>query len=189
MKKILFCVVIGFFLLGACSKSEEKKDQLPSAQPPAQASAPKSSAGKAIDPCSLLTLEEASEILGTPAKAPERKDAGFPLGMVMCLWEPAGELEGGLIQVSVIQTENISEGMRAAGYTAERLYRDSKAQMGGQPVPGIGEDAYFEPIGGLNFLKNGIQVSVSAGSSAIMKKGEQGLPAAKKVAEKVSGRI
>lgn len=186
MKRILSWMAIGFFLLGACSKSEENKAQPHSAQP---AGAAKSSGGKTIDPCSLLTLAEASEILGTQAKSPERKDTGAALGMTMCLWEPAGELEAGLIQVSVIQTENIAEGMRSAGYTAERLYRDTKAQMGGEPVPGFGDEAYFDPIGGLNILKNGIQISVSAGSSAIMKKGEQGLPAAKKVAEKALGRI
>ncbi|MGH7831176.1 MAG: DUF3558 family protein, partial [Candidatus Binatia bacterium] len=172
--------------LAACSKSEDKQS---AEVPPPGVSAPAApAAGKLLDPCALLGAAEASEILGMPAGAPELKDAGPPLGHRSCIWSPADPMGMGLIQVSLIQNEGLAPSMRATGYTTERLFKDGQTQIGGEVVPGLGDAAYYDGSS-LNILVKGMHLSVSAGSTFIVQQGQQGLPAAKKVAEKIMPKI
>jgi hypothetical protein len=179
---LLSSLIMAVFSLGCASKPETPKTK-GGPQPSVTAAG-----SKPLDPCSLLRSKEAAEILGEPTGPPRPLNPANPLGIRQCHWSPASEQGMGLIQIGVIQTEGITDSLQNSGYTAERLFRDSKAQFGGETIPGLGEDAFYNGSD-LMILKDGIQISVSAGSSYIVQRGEQGLPAAKRAAEKAMAKL
>jgi hypothetical protein len=179
--KLLFTVFLAVLCVGCAPKPESPKAKN-QALPPTIASK-----AKLLDPCSLLSAAEAAELLGEPAATPKPQGPAAPLGIRFCHWSPASDGMG-LIQIGVLQSEGLQESLRASGMTATRLFRDAKAQFGADTVPGLGDDAYYNGSD-LMILKNGVQLSVSAGSRQIVSRGEQGLPAAKRVAEKVLSHL
>ncbi|HEY3374791.1 MAG TPA: hypothetical protein VGK02_06990 [Candidatus Aquicultor sp.] len=94
-------------------------------------------------------------------------------------------------QLSVVQTAGMDAQLKATGYTAAKLFNDSKAQAKTtQDIPGIGDSAYWfgnleqEPAG-VHVLKGDVELNVSA----TLKDKQATLEAEKKLAAIVAGRL
>ena len=101
------------------------------------------------DGCSLITVEEASTILGEPVTArPTGKAAGTRSG---CVYEP----ENGGFNAYIMQVywrdgqEQLSVAKRGTKIAAKGMQTegvDVARMMALEPVEGLGDEAYFNPI-------------------------------------------
>ncbi len=80
-----------------------------------------------LDPCSLLTKQEAETLAGEAVTDPELKDSKNPLGQRMCLYTTAGTAR--LIQVSVIRTADMAANIRKHGQSAAKIYSTTKEML------------------------------------------------------------
>ncbi len=112
------------------------------------------SAGSAIDPCSLITADEAGKALGVNVGAPERPpEANRPPALVTCRY--AGPREQGMAVMSVMVRQSDSAGTARAGFQSlQRQFQDIQA------VDGVGDEAFF--LGNqLNVLKGATHLNIT----------------------------
>lgn len=121
----------------------------------------------AIDPCALLTTDEVGAALQAPVLAPAAGPQGSlpnPLGQRTCTWSTQ-ESPPRSLSISVVTTESAQAGGALGGsYSAELLFEDTKQLVEGlEPVPDIGDDAYFGSVAGLQMSVLAGDVYVSVG--------------------------
>ncbi len=121
----------------------------------------------AIDPCALLTTDEVGAALQAPVLAPAAGPQGSlpnPLGQRTCTWSTQ-ESPPRSLSISVVTTESAQAGGALGGsYSAERLFEDTKQLVDGlDPVPDVGDDAYFGSVAGLQMSVLAGDVYVSVG--------------------------
>jgi hypothetical protein len=105
----------------------------------------------ANDACSLLTTADVSAALGTPAKAGEPIT---PTDHKVCTWKAADGHSWATLWVQ--PTSAFDGGLRLAGY--------SSGEIKPVPVSGLGQGAYFLPVGdqvGLMVKKGGVAFKVA----------------------------
>lgn len=111
------------------------------------------------DPCSLVTVAEVEAALGQAVQPPETKQTHNPLGQAICFYAATGEDKVRFVQVSLVRSQGMTAQMRAQGYSAARLFEDTKALLQEpQEVPGLGQAAFFGGSG----LKAGAGLHVLA---------------------------
>lgn len=120
-----------------------------------------------IDPCALLTTDEVGAALQAPVLAPAAGPQGSlpnPLGQRTCTWSTQ-ESPPRSLSISVVTTESAQAGGALGGsYSAERLFEDTKQLVEGlEPVPGVGDDAYFGSVAGMQMSVLADDVYVSVG--------------------------
>ena len=116
--------------------------------------------GNPIDPCSLLTVDEVGAALQSEVSDPvpgPQHGLPNPLGQRTCTWSTA-ESPPRSLSVSVVTTQSAALGGASGGdYTARKLFDDTKPLAEGlEPIPGLGDDAFFGAVAG-------VQVSVVRG--------------------------
>lgn len=153
--------------------------------------APPARAGGGVNPCSLLTVQEAAQAMGRPAKAVVSKTKTNPIGQRICFWDVPDDSQMRFVQVSLVCTSAMPKGMTKSGYNAARLFADSKKLLGRPPAaPGLGREAFWGGSGlkagaGLHVLAGECYFTVSAAGGAP----GQALPRAKKLAAKILSRL
>ena len=154
----------------------------------AEKSAP---AAAELDPCSLVTLAEAEAALGQAVQPPETRKTNNPLGQAICFYATAGEHKLRFVQLSLVRTQGMTAQMRQQGYTAARLFQDTKALVENpQEVAGLGQAAFFGGSGlkagaGLHVLQGDAYLTITVASSD----GEHDLAQAKLLAAKALSRL
>jgi hypothetical protein len=164
----------GSMLVAACSDDSEDAgvtdaSEVTSSTPAAAASttAPVDPVTmNAVDPCALLTVDEVSNGLRAQVLMPEAGPQGNlpnPLGQRTCTWTTQ-ESPPRSLSISVVTTESAAAGSALGGsYSAERLFEDTKQLVDGlEPVPDLGDDAYFGSVAGvqMSVLADDVYVSI-----------------------------
>lgn len=151
------CCICAILLvcLGGCGSSD---------QPP-QATAP------APEPCALVSQAESAQALGQAVQAGQQRDTANPLGQKICFYSGAGpELPVRFVQISLVTDGGMKPALRQEGYTASRLFNDSKALVDApQEVAGLGQAAFYGGGGlkagaGLHVLKGGAYLVIQVAS-------------------------
>ncbi|MBI4800785.1 MAG: hypothetical protein HY794_19020 [Desulfarculus sp.] len=143
------------------------------------------------DPCALVTTAEVEAALGQAVQPPETKQTHNPLGQAICFYAAAGEDKVRFVQVSLVRTQGMTAAMRGQGYSAARLFEDTKALLQGpQEVPGLGSAAYFGGGGlragaGLHVLAADAYLTITVAGSD----GQHDLDQAKTLAAKALARL
>jgi hypothetical protein len=147
--RLLAALSLALALGLACAGCGE--DEPPAAQP-----------GEAApSPCRLITRAEAAQALGRQVREGLLQEPASPLGQRICLYRSADGDRLGYVQLSVVDDRAMAPGLKASGYDAAQLYRDSKELMGqaGRPVEGLGREAFW---GGGQGLAGGAGLHVLA---------------------------
>lgn len=180
MKKIKWpaMLLVGLLLIcvAACGDDDEK------------ASSP---AGGVLNPCLLISQDEAAAALGGAVKAGELKGAANPLGQSICFYNGQGENAVRFVQISLVATQNMNSNLRESGYTAAKLFKDSKKLLGKpKEISGLGDEAFWGGSGlkagaGLHVLGKDAYLNISVASG----QDKRNLEAAKELAEKALERL
>lgn len=150
-----------------------------------------SSEGGVLNPCMLISQEEAAKALGGPVKTGQLKGAANPLGQSICFYDGQAEASIRFVQISLVATKNMNENLRESGYTAAKLYADTKKLLGKpKEVSGLGEEAFWGGSGlkagaGLHVLGKDAYLSITVASGD----NKRNLEAAKTLAEKALERL
>jgi hypothetical protein len=92
----------------------------------------------AVNPGTLLSRDDAAALLGEPVDEGQLKQAGPPLGRVLCTYGASAQTSAEAVQLCVVRTQTMSDQLRHSGYSARKLFEDGKAL---QPVFGVGDEA------------------------------------------------
>ena len=116
--------------------------------------------GNPIDPCALLTVDEVGAALQaevSDAVPGPQHGLPNPLGQRTCTWSTA-ESPPRSLSVSVVTTQSAALGGASGGDVhGADLFEDTKPLAEGvEPIPGLGDDAFFGAVAG-------VQVSVVRG--------------------------
>lgn len=170
-----FLLLVTPLFLASCGAAPDKSET----RRPAVVMAPEGPV-TTISACSLLTQDEAEEILGEPVEKPTDSALGGKVSN--CSWmTPSFDRVGILVRRSATAEE--------AKTVCEQARRQSKSLSGVDPedVAGLGESAYWAGgnINQLNVFRGNYWLIITAS------KGEVGenLPLAKAVAEKALARL
>lgn len=150
-----------------------------------------SPAGGVLNPCMLVSSEDAAEALGGPVKEGQLKGAANPLGQSICFYE--GQAEGAMrfVQISLVATQGMNDSLRESGYSAAKLFADSKKLLGKpKAISGLGEQAFWGGNGlkagaGLHVLGKDVYLNITVASGDK----KRNLEEAKSLAEKVLERL
>ncbi|MCU0835870.1 MAG: hypothetical protein MUC77_15785 [Chromatiaceae bacterium] len=149
--QITTAVLLAALSIQACDNGQEEP-ATQAASPPAQA---------AIDPCDLITRDDAAHLLGEPMLQGERRDEGR-VGMTLCLYNPADPDSLGFLQVSINQP-----GAASSGASPAQIFQDIRDAMsdGRTDLDGLG-DAAFIATGGIYVLQGERMISIGAGNTS-----------------------
>lgn len=147
--------------------------------------------GDALNPCNLITQEEAAQALGGAVKPARLQEAANPLGQSICYYEGQASDAVRFVQISLVTTANLSPSLRESGYGADKLFHDSKKLLGQpQEVNGLGQEAFWGGSGlkagaGLHVLGKEAYLNITVASGDE----KRDLEAAKDLAEKALDRL
>ncbi len=150
-----------------------------------------SSVGGVLNPCLLVSQEEAAKAMGGPVKAGQLKGAANPLGQSICFYDGQADTSLRFVQISLVATQNMNANLRESGYNAAKLFKDSKKLLGKpKKISGLGEDAFWGGSGlkagaGLHVLGKDAYLNITVASGD----GKRDLEAAKTLAEKALERL
>jgi hypothetical protein len=169
-RRVLGSVLLGLLpVVGACGGGRDT-----AASDPASAASPSGAPAAAdIDPCVLVTTQEASEALGAAAGAGERpREANYPPRMVTCRYTAPRGQGVAVMTVLVNRAETDSE--------ARLGFQSARTQFpGAQVVPGLGDEAFY--VGNqINALQGRVYLNIT---------GDFDLPTARGVAERALQRL
>ena len=134
-----------------------------------EAEAPGDKAG-ALDPCRLVTRAEAAQALGQEVGPAEHRVTGNALGQVICLYPAVREGELHFVQLSVVRDQGLAPDLLRAGYSAARLFADTRRLLKGvRAVEGLGVEAFWGGSGlkagaGLHLLAAGVYLNLTVAS-------------------------
>jgi hypothetical protein len=192
---IFLLILCSILFLTACGSSDQKASSPPQqnltttttgqkSNPPVNTNMVK---GK-IDPCSLITKAEAEAAIGEKVEDPTTEDGNKEWGQTRCVYSSASESSAKFVQISVVQTESITEGLRQKGYTTAKLLEDTRTQVKGKPISGIGDDAYWGNSN-LHVLKKDAYITISTGLVLNPKNEPAAIDTAKTLALKAVERL
>lgn len=175
MKKILvflasMILVLAFAGCGAGGTgAAEQGGQAPEAQAP-EAQTQEDTGGEQpaaaiIEPEQIVTLQEASAIMGMDLKMGERTDNEV-VGQKLCVYDAADPEDFTSFQVSVNQLAYLPPEQVEYGNAPENIYKTTKDNFADtlEPVAGIGDDAFIDTPG-LHLLYRGYYVVIALGNS------------------------
>lgn len=189
---------------GDDDRAEDSGDKEPTKAPGKKTSEPAKDSTKAADddgdapssdhpdglkgpnPCSLLTMAEAREILGGEVEEGEFSSAqsSNPFGQSFCTWNRKGEIK--FIQVSLVYEDNFTKELKNQKYTAKRQFEFEKALFKDDPkfreLKGVGDGAYVHEGGGGVYKGKSDVLILAIGSDDVIATSEQ-------VARKIAPRL
>ncbi len=175
--KWVLIAALGLILAGvaACGDDEDKK----------------ASTGGVLNPCLLVSQEEAANALGVPVKAGQLQGTANPLGQSICFYEGQAKDAVRFVQISLVATQNMNPNLRESGYNAANLFADTKKLLGKpKAISGLGQEAFWGGSGlkagsGLHVLSKDAYLNITAASGDE----KRNLKAAEELAQKALKRL
>jgi hypothetical protein len=117
---------------------------------------------KIIEPCQLITEEDAAKLLGEAVKPAEKSEKQV-VGMKLCMYKPASGEPIPFLQVSLTQDAFFPPG----GAGAASIYKSLKDNFEGMrtDVDGVGNEAFIA-TGGINIMADGYYIQIGAGNTS-----------------------
>jgi len=101
-------------------------------------------ASKSYDPCALLTADDVKAFYPDEKitlKDDKSKEANA-VGQRICFFDIGDDMK--FVQLSIIQTAEMSAAVRSGGQSAEKMFADEKLLVEkAEPVAGLGDEAYY----------------------------------------------
>ncbi|MBN1929618.1 MAG: hypothetical protein JW764_08770 [Chlorobiaceae bacterium] len=119
-------------------------------------------ASKIIEPCQLVTQDEAAQLLGEAVKPAEKSEQQV-VGMKLCMYNPASGEPIPFLQVSLTQDAFFPPG----GVGAASIYKSLKDNFEGMrtDVDGVGDEAFIAS-GGIYIMADGYYIQIGAGNTS-----------------------
>jgi hypothetical protein len=119
-------------------------------------------ASKIIEPCQLVTQEEAAKLLGEAVK-PAEKSENQVVGMKLCLYNALNSDSMQFLQVSLTQDAFFPPG----GVGTASVYKSLKDNFKDMrsDIEGVGDDAFIT-TGGIYIMADGYYIQVGAGNTS-----------------------
>jgi len=119
-------------------------------------------ASKVIEPCQLVTQEEAAQLLGEAVKPAEKSEKQV-VGMKLCMYNPASGEPIPFLQVSLTQDAFFPPG----GAGAASIYKSLKDNFEGMrsDIEGVGDEAFIAS-GGIYIMADGCYIQIGAGNTS-----------------------
>jgi hypothetical protein len=161
VKRFVMASLVLFFLVGPMGCSEQESGGKATSQEGGAATAGMKAG--IIDPCLLITKDEAERIMGTTlAEGPSSEQKA--VGLKICLYE-APDLTQGLFQVSLTQAAFMNEQALSFGQNPTSIFTTIKENFPQRvPVQGVGEEAFIAPPG-LHILYRGYYLGIALGNT------------------------
>lgn len=143
-------------------------------------------AGDVLDPRTLITLEEVTNLLGEPVNEPEYT-ANDVVGQKILFFDSVSEeLPLRFFQLSVTDTAAIPAASRANGVSAAQIYSQTRDMLSDDnlAVTGYGDEAFWG-TNGLHILKGDHYLLISVGNTDL----EENLELAKRFADVIIDRV
>jgi hypothetical protein len=113
-----------------------------------------------LEASSLITKEEAEAAVGEALLEPE-KSSQAAIGLSISFWSAQAPTSFNYVQVSLMTTQGLPDGLRSQGYTARQNYEETRAGIGGEEVSGLGDTAFWGGSArGLHVLKGDIYFTI-----------------------------
>ncbi len=140
--------------LGACKSDNKQEINGTSATE-------KIKTGKILEPETLISKDEAAEILGEAVQDGEKSETEV-VGMKLCMYNALNPSSNRYLQVSLTQDSF----MPSKGVGTETIYHELKKMFGGSKtnVMELGSEAFIA-TGGLYLFKDGYYIMISAGNN------------------------
>ncbi|MBO8092007.1 MAG: hypothetical protein J7D60_01680 [Prosthecochloris sp.] len=147
---ILLTASIAFF---GCSGSKDPERTATSTHRP-------SGSHQLIEPCALITEQDAKELLGEPVAEPERSEQKV-VGMKLCMYNPVDSNSLNFLQITLTQQEFMPPG----GLPPSEIFHSIKEAMSDEreDIEGMGDEAFIA-TGGLYILQNEYYISIGSGN-------------------------
>ncbi|MGC8774746.1 MAG: hypothetical protein ACP5R6_05755 [Chlorobaculum sp.] len=119
-------------------------------------------ASKIIEPCQLITQEEAAKLLGEAVKPAEKSEKQV-VGMKLCMYNPVKSDSTQFLQVSLTQDAFFPPG----GAGAASIYKSLKDNFNGMrtDIDDVGDEAFIAS-GGIYIMANGYYIQIGAGNTS-----------------------
>jgi hypothetical protein len=119
-------------------------------------------ASKIIEPCQLISQEEAAKLLGEAVK-PAEKSEQKAVGMKLCMYNPASDEPIPFLQVSLTQDAFFPP----SGVGTASIYKSLKDNFEGMrtDVDGVGDEAFIAS-GGIYIMTDGYYIQIGAGNTS-----------------------
>ncbi|AAM72883.1 MAG TPA: hypothetical protein DEB17_00660 [Chlorobaculum sp.] len=119
-------------------------------------------ASKIIEPCQLITQDEAAKLLGEAVKPAEKSEKQV-VGMKLCMYKPASGEPIPFLQVSLTQDACFPPG----GAGAASIYKSLKDNFEGMrtDIDGVGDEAFIAS-GGIYIMADGYYIQIGAGNTS-----------------------
>lgn len=117
---------------------------------------------KIIEPCQLITQDEAAKLLGEAVKPAEKSEQKV-VGMKLCMYNPASGEPIPFLQVSLTQDAFFPPG----GAGATSIYKSLKDNFEGMrtDIDGVGDEAFIAS-GGIYIMADGYYIQIGAGNTS-----------------------
>ncbi|UWX58115.1 hypothetical protein NY406_02245 [Chlorobaculum sp. MV4-Y] len=119
-------------------------------------------ASKIIEPCQLITQDDAAKLLGEAVKPAEKSEKKV-VGMKLCMYNPASGEPIPFLQVSLTQDAFFPPG----GAGAAAIYKSLKDNFEGMrtDIDGVGDEAFIAS-GGIYIMADGYYIQIGAGNTS-----------------------
>jgi hypothetical protein len=116
---------------------------------------------KIIEPCQLITQEEAAKLLGEAVKPAEKSEQKV-VGMKLCMYNPASGEPVPFLQISLTQDAFFPPG----GVGTASIYKSLKDNFKDMrtDVDGVGDEAFIT-TGGIYIMADGYYIQIGAGNT------------------------
>lgn len=119
---------------------------------------------KLIDPYSLISKEDAQQLINETLKDPEKTENKV-VGLKICFFKPTNQESFKFFQVSLSQKAFMSKEVLESGQNPKTIYESTKG-FSEKPlmVDGIGDEAFIAPPG-IHILKGDYYITIAIGNS------------------------
>jgi Protein of unknown function (DUF3558) len=149
-------------LVAGCGSPGHSSTAAPATKPsPAKAtsSAPATAAAASANSCSVVTQSEASAALGQPVKAPLLGKATVE-GGVACVFYGPDVPAGTSPDVAVPDSVRV---VLVTGANARKWFINYRHKVHAQPIPGLGDRAYYDGYASISVLQGDAYVRIAVG--------------------------
>ncbi len=157
-RKIGILVLFGLLvlLLSACGGNEKAGDSGP-VQP--------ETSGVVLEPCTLISMPEAEELMGADFTAIERSEEKR-VGLKLCMYFSEGEDEDRFLQISLTQAAFMEQENLDRGQSPQSIFEAIKTNFEEELVEeNIGDEAFIATPG-LHILKDGYYIVIGVGNTS-----------------------
>lgn len=146
-----------FLLFPGCSGNAPEK-----AETASENAAVQPQASKIIEPCQLITQEDAAKILGEAVKPAEKSEKQV-VGMKLCMYNPKSSDSMEFLQVTLTQDAFMQPG----GIPTASIYKSLKDNFEGMrtDIEGVGDEAFIS-TGGIYIMAGGYYIQIGAGNTS-----------------------